>query len=184
VSKKIAFSFDTWLSFNSLKKPAATKNVRNINLVTNLGAGSGPANAYLNCRTNSELAYVAAFGDSELITVVTTAIYGSHFFGIERFGSRQVFDGQHDESPKGWFGLVGELFVGLAGHIASTVPAQTKHQKTTQRDEKHGFLQSKTPVYYVFVKKSASDMYGKIRHFFGDFQHLSVLSRQFGLSFV
>jgi hypothetical protein len=83
-----------------------------------------------------------------------------------------------------WFGLVGELFVGLAGHIASTVPARTKHQKTAKRDGKHGFLQLKTPFYYVFVKKSAANMYGKTRHFFENFQHLSVLSRQLGLSFV
>jgi hypothetical protein len=64
------------------------------------------------------------------------------------------------------------------------VPAQAKHQKTTQRDEKHGFLQSKTPVYYVFVKKLSADMYGKTRHFLGNFQHLSVVSRQVKISFV
>jgi hypothetical protein len=36
----------------------------------------------------------------------TTAHYGRHFFGIERFGNSQVFDGQHDDSPKGlvWLG--------------------------------------------------------------------------------
>src|SRR3978361_709786 len=85
---------------------------------------------------------------------------------------------------RGWFGLVGELFVGLAGHIASTVPARTKPRKTAKRDEKHGVLQSETPVYYLFVKKSAADMYEKNRHFFGNFQHLSVLGQQFCLSFV
>jgi hypothetical protein len=41
-----------------------------------------------------------------------TARYGRHFFGIERFGNSQVFDGQHDDSPKGLVGLVGELSFG------------------------------------------------------------------------
>ena len=35
-----------------------------------------------------------------------TAHYGRHFFGIEGFRNSQVFDGQHDDSPKGlvWVG--------------------------------------------------------------------------------
>jgi hypothetical protein len=71
---------------------------------------------------------------------VGTARYGSHFFRAECFGNGQVFDGQHDESPKGGWVWVSELCVGLAGHIASTVPDQAKHWKTPKRDEKHGIF--------------------------------------------
>jgi hypothetical protein len=41
-------------------------------------------------------------------TLASTAGYGSHFAAVEIFGSRQVFDGQHGGSPKGWFGLVSD----------------------------------------------------------------------------
>jgi hypothetical protein len=40
--------------------------------------------------------------------LILTAGYGSHFFAVEGLGNSEVFDGQHDKSPKGWV-WVGKL---------------------------------------------------------------------------
>jgi hypothetical protein len=76
-----------------------------------------------HCRCAAEAGAVSAVKVADV--VVAAAAHGRHFIGAELLANGEVLDHPcfHGNSLKGWWtSMVGVLFVGLAEHIAGTLP--------------------------------------------------------------